>query len=110
MANALAPLRPSHAFRKYDSTSLASVTATLWKLANSGNGSGEAHHLAARKTDMKQGVRGPLMHTNADFSTGPLVKREHKCACDAMRREVSRSTSLNCPRYCRSRSCCGQSQ
>jgi hypothetical protein len=48
----LAPLCPSHAFRKYDSTCLAGVTATLWKLANFGNGSGEAHRLAARKTNM----------------------------------------------------------
>jgi hypothetical protein len=50
-ANALAPLCRSHAFRKYDSTCVAVVSAQLWQLANSGNGLGEAHRLAARKAN-----------------------------------------------------------
>jgi hypothetical protein len=50
-ANALAPLCRSRAFRKYDSTFLAVVSAQLWKLANRVNSSDEAHRLAARKTD-----------------------------------------------------------
>jgi hypothetical protein len=39
-------------FRKYDSTCLAVVSAQLCKPTTSGNGSGEVHCLAARKTDM----------------------------------------------------------
>ena len=50
-ANALAPLCRSHAFRKYNSTCLAVVSAQLWKLTTSGNASGDAHCFAARKTD-----------------------------------------------------------
>jgi hypothetical protein len=46
------PLCRRHAFRKYDSTCLAVVGAQLWSLANLGTSSGEAHRLAARKTDM----------------------------------------------------------
>jgi hypothetical protein len=48
----LVPLCRRHAFRKYDSTCLAVVGAQLWSLANLGTSSGEAHRLAARKTDM----------------------------------------------------------
>jgi hypothetical protein len=47
----LVPLFRRHVFRKYDSTTGAVISAQLWKLANRGNGSGEAHRLAARKTD-----------------------------------------------------------
>jgi hypothetical protein len=47
----LAPLCRSRAFRKYDSTCVAVVSAPLWNCAMRGNGSGEAHRLAARKTD-----------------------------------------------------------
>jgi hypothetical protein len=38
----LAPLWGSHAFRKYDSTCVAVVSARLWKLANPANSSGKA--------------------------------------------------------------------
>jgi hypothetical protein len=48
----LAPLCRSHAFRKYDSTCLAVVSAQLCKPTTSGNGSGKVHCLAARKTDV----------------------------------------------------------
>jgi hypothetical protein len=51
--------------------------ARLWRLANSGNGSGEAH--------------------NVDFSTGrQMFKGEHKSAHAVMRREGSRRISPSC--------------
>jgi hypothetical protein len=48
----LVPLWRSLAFRKYHSACGAVVSAQLWKSVNARNGSGEAHRLAARKTDM----------------------------------------------------------
>jgi hypothetical protein len=66
------PVCSSRAFRKYDSTCPAFVSAQLRTLANSGNGSGEAHCFAARKTDTVRldvfSVHQPII---ADFSTGP---------------------------------------
>jgi hypothetical protein len=46
------PLWRSLAFRKYHSACGAIVSAQLWKPVNARNGSGEAHRLAARKTEM----------------------------------------------------------
>jgi hypothetical protein len=46
------PLWRSLAFRKYHSACGAVVSAQLWKSVNARNGSGEAHRLAAQKTDM----------------------------------------------------------
>jgi hypothetical protein len=57
----LAPLCRSRTFRKYDSTCVAVVSAQLWNRANRGSSSGEAHRLAARKTDMAR-LSGFVIH------------------------------------------------
>ena len=93
---------PLHAFRKYDSTCLAVVSARLRKLANPVNGSDEVHCLAARKTEM---VRFDVFAVHqpqyADFSTEPPdVQMRTRIRSRAMRRGGSRRISPSCRSWC----------